>query len=111
MSLLLAKHSWESVLVQIVEGLENGTVQLPEEAPAMNPADIRKRMQLRDLLDRPFIPFRILTNDGRTFEVKQPELLMPGESALIIGSPSERDPRTFSTFEVVEWRNVRKIEL
>jgi len=53
----------------------------------MRPAD------LQDFVRRqPFQPFRLTLTDGRTYEVRHPELAMVGRSTIAIGIPSEGDP-------------------
>jgi hypothetical protein len=51
--------------------------------------------ELRNFLRaRPFVPIRIALTDGRTFEVRHPEMLMLGARAIVIGIPQEgaKDP-------------------
>jgi hypothetical protein len=51
-------------------------------------------MTQQDLLGwtrrRPFAPFRLFVDDGSAFEIRHPELCMPGFSTVAIGLP--RDP-------------------
>lgn len=47
------------------------------------------------LRDRPFIPVRIVTTTGQTYDVFHPDLVMVGQRALIIGTPSAANPTTF----------------
>jgi hypothetical protein len=49
----------------------------------MRPEDIRTF-----LTKRPFQPFRITLTDGRTYEVRHPELAMFGRSSVAIGLPA-----------------------
>jgi hypothetical protein len=44
--------------------------------------------QLKERLDaRPFAPFRIVTTDGRYFDIKSPSMLWPGRYSAMIGLP------------------------
>lgn len=47
------------------------------------------------LRNRPFVPFRIRLSDGRYFDVRYPELIMPGRHVVVIGipDPGDSDPR------------------
>jgi hypothetical protein len=44
---------------------------------------------------RPFEPFRIQVSDGSTYDVRHPELVMVGLSALIIGIPPTGQTQPF----------------
>jgi hypothetical protein len=56
----------------------------------MPPEEIRNSLK-----NRPFSPFRIRLSDGRTFDVTNPELVMPGRHLVVIGikDPADSDPR------------------
>ncbi len=55
-------------------------------------------MPLQDLLEflrrRPFRPFRLHVTDGSTYEVRHPELCMPGARSVVVGlqAPGIADP-------------------
>ena len=53
----------------------------------MRPEDIREFLQ-----HKPFQPFRLTLTDGRTYEVRHPEMAMVGRSAVAIGLPASNDP-------------------
>ena len=55
----------------------------------MRPEDIRQF-----LLRRPFQPFRLTLTDGRTYDIRHPELAMVGRSTVAIGvpAPEESEP-------------------
>ncbi|HJT77434.1 MAG TPA: hypothetical protein VJ739_09560 [Gemmataceae bacterium] len=46
-------------------------------------------MPLQDLLEfirrRPFRPFRVYVTDGSAYEVRHPELCMPGARSVVVG--------------------------
>ncbi len=47
--------------------------------------DVRERLE-----KRPFEPFRICLTDGRTYDVRHPDLCMLGRSSIYVGVP---DPK------------------
>ncbi len=49
----------------------------------MRPEDIRDFLQRK-----PFQPFRLTLTDGRTYEVRHPEMAMVGRSSVAIGLPA-----------------------
>ncbi len=57
-----------------------------------------KADELRAILNRkPFQPFRVRVSDGRTYDIRYPELSMVGESVFIIGipAPDDANPRFY----------------
>jgi hypothetical protein len=53
----------------------------------MQPEDIRGFLQ-----HKPFQPFRLTLTDGRTYEIRHPELAMVGRSSVAVGVPAPGDP-------------------
>jgi hypothetical protein len=53
----------------------------------MRPEDIRDFLQRK-----PFQPLRVTLTDGRTYEVRHPEMMMVGRSSVAIGLPAPNDP-------------------
>lgn len=51
----------------------------------IRPEDVRKHLD-----KRPFEPFRICMSDGRTYEIKHPDLCMPAMTTVYVGVP---DPK------------------
>lgn len=52
-----------------------------------------RQEDLRQFLrQQPFQPFRVTLTDGRTYDVRHPELVAIGRYSLIIGFPSPDDP-------------------
>jgi hypothetical protein len=53
-------------------------------------------MPLQEILDmlqrRPFVPFRIHLSDGSSFEVRHPDLVMPGARSVAVGIPAPNLP-------------------
>jgi hypothetical protein len=72
----------------------------------MRPGDIRVFLQRQ-----PFQPFRITLTDGRTYEVRHPELVMVGRSSLVIGFPAPGDVEpVYDRFVTVSLLNVMQME-
>ncbi len=84
----------------------------------MRPDDIRNFLN-----KRPFQPFRITLTDGRSYEVRHPELVMVGRSSIVIGfpAPEESEPvadhcpnqieLVLATFDVGDIENKRTVDL
>ena len=53
----------------------------------MRPEDIRQFLR-----QEPFRPFRLTLTDGRTYDIRHPELVAIGRSSLFIGFPRQDDP-------------------
>lgn len=49
---------------------------------------------LTALRERPFQPFRLSLTDGRTLEVRHPEMVLPGRRSVVVGlpAPGETEP-------------------
>jgi hypothetical protein len=71
----------------------------------MAPADI-----LALLRARPFIPFRIVTTEGTTYEVNHPDLVMVGLTATIVGYPDPREPDIYERYDIVSTRHIVRLE-
>jgi hypothetical protein len=53
-------------------------------------------VQINELVRRrPFVPIRIVTSTGETFDVYHPDLIMVGQRQLIIGRAVPNEPTTF----------------
>ncbi len=44
---------------------------------------------LAKIQQRPFVPFRLVTPDGTGYEIRHPEMLMPGRRDVLIGLPDD----------------------
>jgi hypothetical protein len=49
--------------------------------------DISQRVRVR-----PFIPLRIVTSSGQSYDITHPDLIMVGRRDLIVGTSSEEEP-------------------
>lgn len=59
---------------------------------------------------RPFVPFRIHLTDGTVYEVRHPELVMPGRRAAIIGFPADPDEPLYQRHETVALIHIVRLE-
>lgn len=57
--------------------------------------DIQSRVR-----SRPFRPFRLVASSGESVEVTHPELILVGQSRVVVGRASKRSPTVFA--ETVE---------
>jgi len=72
----------------------------------MRPEDVRSFLQ-----QKPFQPFRITLTDGRTFEVRHPEMAMIGRSSVAIGAPKVDEPEpVFDRLVTVSLLHIMQIE-
>jgi hypothetical protein len=72
----------------------------------MRPEDIHEFLQ-----KKPFQPFRLTLTDGRTYEVRHPELAMVGRSTVAIGLPASGDPSPiFDRLVTVSLLHVMQVE-
>jgi hypothetical protein len=62
------------------------------------------------LRERPFVPFRIVTLSGQSYEVFEPELEMLGIRDLIVGTPSKRNPKLFAAENRVVLSEIATLE-
>jgi hypothetical protein len=71
----------------------------------MSPADFRALLHAR-----PFVPFRVITSDGTSYEVRHPDLCMVGIPSVLIGYPSQQYPFAFDRWDIVSMRHVVRLE-
>jgi hypothetical protein len=71
-------------------------------------------MPLEELLNllrrRPFVPFRIHLTDGASYEVRHPEMLMPGARSITIGIPGDPTIPIYSRTEIVALVHIVRLE-
>ena len=64
------------------------------------------------LHDAPFKPFRLFLSNGRSYEVRHPELVMIGRSSLLIGTPARDVTVTaFDSYSTVSMLHLTDIEM
>jgi hypothetical protein len=71
-------------------------------------------MSHQDLLSfirqRPFVPFRLVTTDGTSYEIRHPEMLMPGKRIAIVGIPDDPAIPAFDRTVTVSLLHVQRLE-
>ncbi|MEW6249817.1 MAG: hypothetical protein AB1716_04160 [Planctomycetota bacterium] len=53
----------------------------------MRPEDVREHLQMR-----PFEAFRLFMSDGKTFDIRHPDLCIVSRSAVYVGIPDPKIP-------------------
>jgi hypothetical protein len=71
----------------------------------MTPAAVRARLRNAD-----FRPFRVVTTDGTTYDVRDPDLVIVGLGELVIGIPSQQDATLAQATHLVSLRHVVRLE-
>ena len=59
---------------------------------------------------RPFVPLRIITSAGQTYDIYHPDLIMIGRRALIVGTASAENPTHFEQTTRLAIRHVTALE-
>ncbi len=59
---------------------------------------------------RPFQPFRIWVSDGNSYEVRHPEMCMPGYTSTIIGLPRDPSRPVAERYEIISMLHIVKLE-
>jgi hypothetical protein len=54
--------------------------------------DIQARIR-----ERPFIPVRLISSSGQSYDITHPDLVLVGRRSLIIGTASNENPSQFET--------------
>jgi hypothetical protein len=72
----------------------------------MRPEDVRQFLR-----QEPFRAFRVTLTDGRTYDVRHPELVALGRSSLVIGFPRPDDPLpAYDDYIVVSLLHVMQLQ-
>jgi hypothetical protein len=61
------------------------------------------------LLRRPFEPFRIVTSDGRNYDIRHPEMVMAGFTSAVIGYPNPEVPGTILRYDIVSMLHIVRL--
>jgi len=67
--------------------------------------DIQARLR-----ERPFVPVRVVTNSGQTYDINHPDLVLVGRRALIIGTASNENPSQFESASRVAVMHVTDLQ-
>jgi hypothetical protein len=65
---------------------------------------------LQLLRRRPFEPFRLVMDDGVTYEVRHPENVIVTMTSAVVGYPGEQPPGINLRFDVVALEHVSRLE-
>ena len=71
----------------------------------MAPAELKDRLRTTA-----FRPFRIVTSDGTTYDVRDPDLVMVGLASIVVGIPSDHDSSIYRSTHLVSLRHVVRLE-
>jgi translation initiation factor 2 beta subunit (eIF-2beta)/eIF-5 len=66
---------------------------------------------LQRIRQRPFLPFVVVTTDGTRYEVRHPEMLMPGRRTVTIGLPDDPGTPVYDRQVIVSMLHVQRLEL
>lgn len=69
------------------------------------PEDIQARVR-----QRVFVPVRIITSGGQSFDIYHPDLIMVGRRVLVIGTASTENPSQFDRMTQVAIVHVTALE-
>jgi hypothetical protein len=67
--------------------------------------DIKARIK-----ETPFVPLRLVTSSGQTYDITHPDLIMIGRRALMIGTASNEHPTEFETVSRVAILHVTDLQ-
>ena len=59
---------------------------------------------------RPFVPFVVVTTDGTKYEVRQPEMLMPGRRSVTIGLPDDPAMPVYDRQVILSMLHLQRLE-
>ena len=71
----------------------------------MAPADLLTRLRVR-----PFSPFRVVTTDGTTYEVRHPEMVLLALGSAHIGYPAPGMESVAERVDIVSMRHIIRLE-
>jgi len=59
---------------------------------------------------RPFVPLRLMTSDGESYDVYHPDLVIVGQRYLIVGTASSKDPNRYEQVSRVSILHITALE-
>jgi hypothetical protein len=68
-------------------------------------ADFQARLR-----EQPFVPMRLVTSSGQSYDITHPDLVLVGRRILIIGTPCNDDPSIFETMTMVPVMHVTDVQ-
>ena len=67
--------------------------------------DIKRRIK-----KQPFVPLRIVTSSGETYDVVHPDLIMVGSRDIQVGSADRNDPTTYDDVDRIALVHITALE-
>jgi hypothetical protein len=67
--------------------------------------DITSRVQ-----ERPFVPLRLVTSSGGSFDIYHPDLVMVGRRSITVGTASSENPRHYEQTTRIAIMHVASLE-
>jgi len=65
---------------------------------------------LQFIRQRPFVPFRLMTTDGTAYDIRHPEMLMPGRRLAIVGVPDDPTVPAFDRTVAIALLHIQRLE-
>jgi hypothetical protein len=62
------------------------------------------------LRERPFVPLRIVTSSGESYDVMHPDLVLVGERSLIVGTASNSNPTIYAATSRVALMHITDLQ-
>jgi hypothetical protein len=75
------------------------------ETPMFTADDIQARLR-----EKPFVPIRLITSSGQSYDVTHPELVLVGRRSLIIGTANNENPSQFEAVSRVALLHVTDVQ-
>jgi hypothetical protein len=70
-----------------------------------------RREEIRNELHKePFVPFRLVMTDGKTFDIRHPELLMVGRRTATVGLTAKPEDDYYDLTAIVDLMHVIRLE-
>ncbi len=60
--------------------------------------------------ERPFVPLRLITSSGQSYDITHPDLVLVSKSRIIIGTASNEHPGAFETTSTVSMLHVTDLQ-
>ncbi|HVS35204.1 MAG TPA: hypothetical protein VMS17_06450 [Gemmataceae bacterium] len=63
-----------------------------------------------ELRKKPFVPFRMYLSDGTTYDIRHPDLVVPGMTTAFIGFAADPDQTYYNSYTVISLMHVVRLE-
>jgi len=71
----------------------------------MPPEDLKEMAR-----KRPFVPFRMFLTDGTIYDIKHPDLIMPGKRSAVIGFTADPSQTLYDRTTIVDLLHIIRME-